>query len=366
MSKETKHEQSSPPDEHKSQGSESGDGMIRPTGNPKDDMLYLEPPPAGLPPSFLTLRPGTDQETRYRFYDRIQIARYRKSTQNPPAGVLFVKDRTISSKHCEIGLGPDGHFYIRDVSRNGTRLDDRRLEPNIEQCIQSGQKVRVGLQPDFHVTLASSQNVIAMDTSSTQSSQALSMATVLVGTIENYTGTSAKDTSPALQQSISRVFSKLQLGIMQRGGTVKDHRSDALVAFWEDAINGQNYIGHACKAALELDQVACSLAQDKSVWLLGDMPLVVHWSLTTGPVKIQSHGELRSTGLNVIGESVSLAMQLQRFAGAYTGSIIACAATEALAPAEFQFRGLGPRSLEGKTESQEIYCLIHNVPDQGE
>ena len=106
---------------------------------------------------------------------------------------------------------------------------------------------------------------------------------------------------------------------MQGGGTVKDHRSDALVGFWDDAINGENYIGHACPAALELDLFAKELAADKSVWLMDEMPLVVHWSLTTGPVQIQSHGELRSTSLNVIGESVSLAMQLRRLRAAIRG-----------------------------------------------
>jgi class 3 adenylate cyclase len=331
--------------------------VVQPTGNPKDDMLYVEPPPNGQAPSFLTVKPGTEQESRYRFYDRIQFARFRSNTDIIPSGVLFIKDRTISSKHCEIGLGPDGLFYVRDVSRNGTRLDDRRLEPNIEQPIQTGQKIRIGLQPDFYVTIASQQSETPADTSSTQSSQALSMATVLVGTIENYTGSGTKEVSATLQQSISRVFSKLQLGIMQRGGTVKDHRSDALVGFWDDAINGQNYIGHACQAALELDVLTKELARNKTIWLMDDMPLVVNWSLTTGPVKIQSHGELRSTSLNVIGESVSLAMQLQRFAGAYTGSIISCPATETLAPQTFEFRALGTRNLEGKPEPQELYCL---------
>lgn len=335
----------------------SDHSLVRPTGNPKDDMFYIEPPPTGLPPSFLTVKPGTEQESRYRFYDRIQLARFRTGNAEKPSGVLFIKDRTISSKHCEIGLGPDGLFYIRDVSRNGTRLDDRRLEPNIEQPIHTGQKIRIGLQPDFYITIASEQSVVIEDTSSTQNSQALSMATVLVGTIENYTGIGAKDVSPTLQQSISRVFSKLQLGIMQRGGTVKDHRSDALVGFWDDAINGENYIGHACHAALELEKVSQELSQDKTVWLMDEMPLVVNWSLTTGPVKIQSHGELQSTSLNVIGESLSLAMQLQRFAGSYTGSIIACPATEALAPKEYAFRALGARELDGKAEPQEIYCL---------
>ena len=129
------------------------------------------------------------------------------------------------------------------------------------------------------------------------------------------------------------------------------------MGFWDDAINGQNYIGHACQAALELDILTKELANDKTVWLMDEMPLVVNWSLTTGPVKIQSHGELRSTSLNVIGESVSLAMQLQRFAGAYTGSIISCPATETMAPKTYSFRSLGARTLDGKPEPQELYCL---------
>ena len=90
-------------------------------------MVYKEPAPNGIPPSFLTVKPGTEQGKPLPLLRPNQLARFRTSTGPQPPGVLFIKDRTISSKHCEIGLGPDGHFYIRDVSRNGTRLDDRRL-----------------------------------------------------------------------------------------------------------------------------------------------------------------------------------------------------------------------------------------------
>ena len=130
--------------------------LVRPTGDPRDDIVYVEPQISGLPKSFLVVKPGTPQEVRYPFFDRIQIACFRPGQENLPPGVLFIKDRTISGRHCEIAQGPDGNFYIRDTSRNGTRLDDRRLEPNMEIQVDNAQRVRVGLQPDFTVVLASS------------------------------------------------------------------------------------------------------------------------------------------------------------------------------------------------------------------
>jgi len=332
--------------------------LVRPTGDPRDDIVYVEPQISGLPKSFLVVKPGSPQEVRYPFFDRIQIARFRPGQDNPPPGVLFIKDRTISSRHCEIAQGPDGNFYVRDTSRNGTRLDDRRLEPNMEIEVHNAQRVRVGLQPDFTILIANRMSEEEIDLSSTQGSSALSMATVLVGCIQNFTGQSNDNLSPTLQQSVSRLFSKLQLRIIQRGGTIKDYQNDSIVAFWEDAINGENYIEHACMTALDLNFQARTLAQDRTIWLAEDTPLVMHWALSTGPVRIQSQGDQRPTGLAVIGESIGTAMRLQQYAGPYTGPIMACRATQTLAPSEFNFRSLGQRPARGKEEPDEVYALL--------
>ena len=155
------------------------------------------------------MKPGSPQEVRYPFFDRIQIARFRPGQEQPPPGVLFIKDRTISSRHCEIAQGPDGKFYIRDTSRNGTRLDDRRLEPNMEIEVHNTQRVRVGLQPDFTILIANSSSEESADLSSTQGSSALSMATVLVGSIQDFTGQSHENLSPSLQQSLPSVLLKI-------------------------------------------------------------------------------------------------------------------------------------------------------------
>ena len=332
--------------------------LVRPTGDPRDDIVYVEPQISGLPQSFLVVKPGSPQEVRYPFFDRIQIARFRPGQEQPPPGVLFIKDRTISSRHCEIAQGPDGKFYIRDTSRNGTRLDDRRLEPNMEIEVHNTQRVRVGLQPDFTILIANSSSEESADLSSTQGSSALSMATVLVGSIQDFTGQSHENLSPSLQQSVSRLFSKLQLRIIQRGGTIKDYQNDSLVAFWEDAINGENYIEHACTTALELNYQVRTLAQDKSIWLVEDTPLVMHWALSTGPVQIQAQGDQRPTGLAVIGESIGTAMRLQQYAGPYTGPIMACRATQTLAPSSFNFRNLGQRPVKGKMDPDEVFALL--------
>ena len=188
------------------------------------------------------------------------------------------------------------------------------------------------------------------------------MATVLVGTIQEFTGQAHENLSPQLQQSVSRVFSKLQLRIIQRGGTIKDYQNDTLVAFWEDAINGENYIEHACTTALELNYQVKVLAEDKAIWLANDIPLTMHWALATGPVQIQAQGDQRPTGLAVIGESIGTAMRLQEYAGPYTGPIMACRATQTLAPTTFNFRNLGQRPARGKEEPDDVFALLGRAP----
>ena len=47
----------------------------------------------------------------------------------PGPGLLLVRDPIVSFRHCVVSQTPEGHCFVRDVSRNGTRLDGRRLVP---------------------------------------------------------------------------------------------------------------------------------------------------------------------------------------------------------------------------------------------
>src|SRR5512142_2406290 len=88
------------------------------------------PSPDGQQLFALVAYAGTPDEMRFGFSDQLEIGR---DDGRPDAtGALLIQDPAVSRRHCVLSRRPDGRCVIRDVSRNGTRVDGRRLVPNVE------------------------------------------------------------------------------------------------------------------------------------------------------------------------------------------------------------------------------------------
>ena len=304
----------------------------------------------------LIANPGTADEQRVPFCDALEIGRDEHSREALP-GLLLVSDPTVSRRHCVIARSRDGRCYVRDVSRNGTRLGGRRLVPNVETELCPGQMLTVG---SHHFVLdapaAVGKPVDRGRGKSTADGPTHTMATVLVGDIRDYTILVRRAPSTLLQQSISRVFGILTSTIVERGGTVKEYPGDAVLAFWEGGCDGTQAIA-ACQAALELDRVAQGIAADPAVWEVPGFPLLMDWALATGAVTIQAFGGHHPQGLSLVGEPVVLAARLEKLAGNETGRILVCGSTHAVAATEFAFRDLGEIALKGFDRPPHVYAL---------
>lgn len=322
-------------------------------------MSYVEPPATDKKAKQLVAYPDTPEEQRFTFYDRIEIGRYRGEGASLP-GVVFILDPTVSSRHCAITQAEDGRCYIRDMSRNGTRLEGRRLVPNAEVAIEVGQSISVGNQ---HELLLSGEpaEATAADTmdgvGATVQQVTLINATVLVGDISDYTVLVQRQDSIAIQEAIRRVFGKLETKVTQLGGTVKEFRGDAILAFWEENLF-ENQAVEACRAALALDRFASELASDASIWHISDFPLRMDWALATGPVTIDSIGSDRRTGLSLIGTPVVLAFRIEKYANNETGPIVVCPTTRDKALGFFEFVDLGDKYCKGFDDPSRIYALV--------
>ncbi len=176
---------------------------------------------------------GREDGERFTFYERIEIGRLRSSNRMP--GRLLLQDGTISSRHCVLTQDSDGRCFIRDVSRNGTRVDGRRLSPNLRTEIQIGQIVTIGRGHQLRLegeTPKPTQSTFIDDEPSTHALSTVAMVTVLVGDISNYT-TMVQDAEPHhVEASVSRVFRRLERAVLELGGTVKEFQGDAIFAFW--------------------------------------------------------------------------------------------------------------------------------------
>lgn len=293
----------------------------------------------------------------YRFYDRIVIGRYHESRLR--TGELLIEDQTVSSRHCVITQDPDGRCFVRDTSRNGTRVDGRRLSPNSKTEIRVGQVISAGRHLALRIEGDQAVQDREEDPISTETKGVADTAvvTILVGDIRNYTRLVQNAPTALLQESVSRVFARLEKAVVAHGGTIKEFQGDSLFAFWERG-SSRHHAVEACKAALDLRVLSENLARDASVWTVNGFALEMDWALTTGLVVISGHGAGNALGLSMVGEAVVLAYRIEKLADETTGPIIACPDTHMMAAEHFEFKDLGSRNAKGFDAPQRIYALI--------
>ncbi|MHC5114454.1 MAG: adenylate/guanylate cyclase domain-containing protein [Planctomycetota bacterium] len=321
-------------------------------------IVYQDPLPTNVPPRYLVVGSGVD-ERRYTFFDRIMIGRVDEPAR---PGVLYVDDETVSQEHCVISQTSCGRCFLRDLSRNGTRLDGRRMHPSIEVEIHAGQVLSVGAGTQFRLEGGATPEPETAGPAggargrSTVPQVETRDVTVLVGDIRDYTTLVQAAPPEALQLSVSRLFERLEREVERHGGTVKEHHGDALFAFWEET-PVRSHVASACRAALELEAIAGDLGRDRAVWSLDGFPLRMDWALATGPVVIHSFGGDHPMGLSVVGEPVVLAFRIEKVATDATGPIVACPATRREAGADFLFEALGPHDAKGFAAPVEVFAL---------
>jgi class 3 adenylate cyclase len=323
---------------------------------------YQVPAANGRRPAFLVAGRSTPTEQWFPFFDAVEIGRDNGVPVDTRPGVLLVSDPTVSRTHCVFTYRTDGRCFVRDVSRNGTRIDGRRLVPNVEVEVKTGQRVAVGDHQEF-VILFDHMEDMDSDSSGTVAKPSAAMVTVLVGDIRDYTLLVRQASGPEVQRSISGVFEILTEAVGDAGGTVKEFQGDAIVAFWEGTFLGEQAIT-ACRTALHLDALAQRLATDSSVWRVADFALKLDWALATGAVTIDSFGGDKPAGLSMIGEAPVLAFRLEKFASDATGRILACQATRDRGCSAFQFRDLGQMLAKGFDRPDHVYALEGELPDR--
>lgn len=317
---------------------------------------YEPPEIIEYPGKWLVSVNGSGTGDVFLFFNRIEIGRFHEKRRLP--GMLLVNDQTVSSRHCVITQQPDGRCFVRDMSRNGTRVDGRRLTPNLATELELGQVLTIGRT--LQLRLDGTPPVFAEadePTSTTMGLAETTSVTVLVGDIRNYTTLVRMAGTQDLQSSVNRVFSRLEAEVQSLGGTVKEFQGDALFAFWERGPDGCHAC-QACRAALHLNSIIKRLGADPSVWSVGGHPLQMDFALATGPVTISGYGSDGAMSLSMVGESVVLAFRIEKFASRSTGPIIVCPITRTMAAEEFTFKDLGKHRAKGFEDELKLYALV--------
>ena len=293
---------------------------------------------------------------RFLFHDRLEIGRWSPG-DDAPEGTIWVRNPTVSRRHCVLTQDEGGRCWVRDVSRNGTHIDHHRLVPGAEVELTERQVLSVADGVSFRLAPREAPlGAGARISRPTVPVRAGIQVTVLAGDIRGYTSMVRECPGEELQESVNALFRALERTVSEMDGTVKEYPGDAILAYWEDAAC-ESCAVRACQAALVLEQTARELAEDPSIWRLAERPLQMDWALATGEVLVDSLGGGHPVGLSVVGGAVVLATRLEKLAGEHTGSVLACGCTRERAAAAFLFRELGPMTVAGFDRPQPIFVL---------
>lgn len=319
-------------------------------------MSYHPPDVIDYPGKWLVAEGASGPEDVFLFFNRVEIGRFHEKRRLP--GMLLVNDQTVSSRHCVITQEPDGRCFVRDMSRNGTRVDGRRLTPNLQTELELGQVLSIGrglkLRLDGNPPAKFSEE---SESSATQGIAERTLVTVLVGDIRNYTNLVRLVDTTELQESVNQVFSRLEAEVQELGGTLKEFQGDALFAFWEKEADESHAID-ACRAALQLKKTVSRLGADPSVWRVAGHALNMDFALATGLVTISGYGNEGALSLSMVGESVVLAFRIEKYANKKTGPIIVCPITRKIVGDAFKFKDLGAHQPKGFDNEQNLYALV--------
>ncbi|MEE2959499.1 MAG: FHA domain-containing protein [Myxococcota bacterium] len=280
------------------------------------DFYYMIPATRNEGQSWLVAWPGSARELRFPFYDRIQFGRYRTQPHRP-SSVLYLKDQTISRWHTVISQGPDARFYIRDLSRNGTFLDGLRIESSTEVELHSGQRIKLGRQPELTVVLT--PVVLSHEeTGREEESSGITQGTMIQSTAF-LVGTPLEKTSDGLNQQHTDQLRAL----------FSEHRTAAEVVGQENCVL---LMWRKQTARIEENTLKACTEIRNHVEKLQNIP--AQWTLLTSPDMAGSNPrELRSLISEVIKRSL-----IMRTYNSGENTILACKTTHELASSEFGFR----------------------------
>ena len=297
---------------------------------------------------------GGPEPAVHPFLERIVIGR--RQPDDPDQCHVVVANRMVSGRHCILGQSSDGKFLLRDVSRNGVRVDGRRIVPNVETEVAPGAVIQIA---DRSFTLRVEEEVVerpspAHETEATEAATGETPVTMLVGDIRGYTTLNQQFSPTDVAASVKAVFERLAERIARMKGTVKEYQGDAIVCFWEGELEPPfQFALDACTAALRLAEEVRAMADDPAVWRIRAFPLRMDFALASGMVSITTVGGV----LAVVGDPINYAFRLEKLATDETGAILACNTTQLLGKKRFQFRPLGATQVKGRAKAEPIFAL---------
>jgi adenylate cyclase len=237
--------------------------------------------------------------------DRIlRIGRSEKSN-------VVLNEDPVSRNHAMLQCSDQGKFYITDCgSRNGTFVNGGRVAAPV--VLHPGDRIRIGTHEfTFHQEAAegrsSSESIEKQP--STNVTFALSLITVLVVDIRDFTGLAQQVEASKLSQVTGTLFREAGNALQERGAWAQKYIGDAVMALWlhekpapEPAELAAVFDGLAC-----LERIAAGLQQQFEL----AAPIRIGAGINSGWASVGNVGSIASSDYTALGDVVNMTFRLE-------------------------------------------------------
>ena len=272
---------------------------------------------------------------------------------------IIVKHPAVSRDHAEINLA-GSRPQIRDLSKNGTWVNDVRLAAGSTKSLEDGDVVNLG---ETRVYVRCPEQVdraqkVEMESTQTLVTPREVIVTNLVADVRGFCNMSQTEESHQIYELMKEIIQSFCTIVHDHKGTIKDYNGDEVYAFWEHGAHlRQEQAAAACLTALEQAQTVKKIRAKLTGTNPAAQSLRLGWGITTGKVTMSHYG-WRVTDLTLVGDSTNTAFRLSNIANKDLSSeIVICSSTADLVREVLPVADLGLVSLRGRTGREHVYGI---------
>ena len=310
-----------------------------------------------MPNPYLEWTDENQEMRRLEIVDRVFIGRICRGIDETRR--IVIEHPLVSRDHAEINIsGP--RPQIRDMSKNGTWVNDVRLAAGSTKELADGDVVKLG-ETLFHLGCPDHPPFNKND--KLESTQTLvtpreMIVTNVVADVRGFCSMSQTEESQQVYEVMKEIIQTFCAIVHDHKGTIKDYSGDAVYAFWE---HGSEFCKEqalaACRTALKQAQAVDQIRTKLSGLNEAAKSLRLGWGITTGKVTMSHYG-WRVTDLTLVGDCTNAAFRLSGIANKELPSeIVMCSETAGLVGDILPMADLGFVSLRGRSGQEHVYGM---------
>jgi class 3 adenylate cyclase len=294
---------------------------------------------------------------RLDLVDRVFIGRICKGIDDTRR--IILKHPAVSRDHVEISL-TETKPILRDLSKNGTWVNNVRLAAGSTKSLEDGDVVSLG-ETEIHVRCPYLVNGVKneeMESTQTLVTPREVIVTNVVADVRGFCSISQMEESYRVYELMREIIQTFCTIVHDHKGTIKDYTGDEVYAFWEHGSSlSKEHAVAACLTAVEQAQIVDQMRAKLSGVNPAVDSLRMGWGITTGKVTMSHYG-WRVTDLTLVGDITNSAFRLSGMANKILRSeIVVCSQTADLVRESLPTDDLGLVTLRGRSGQEQVYGI---------